>query len=419
MVKLNNIYLLKKWLSRQVCSDDYRIFKLFLLHSKREENNFSIFKERLKTFFRIIKMPIYLKIEVKDTDNIVYGSTDNIKIKNYIEHYDKKNNLFFLSDSILEPIYIKSTSDIFRFFKNYSLVIRDLLFLLIMFNKISTKELSYFLYLKVKILQYNPKKLYLISTHNINSNLLTFFSTNCLKIDTDFVIGAMNMQARYAYYNNVRLCYISKIVRLKQESFMKIGWTKVENTQVLISGNMEQIIKKENIKDFLYDVGMYSSGIWARNGLARSYNIDEIKKNKEHYRKDIYAKIEMIILTKIVEMAKKYNFTLKIYLHPYEKEIIKKYNIYPPFWNFKDLDNIYLDADLLIKNDFFETKIGIVMLSTIFQDRWNDDLYTLCFDPKNKKKIDHIKLKYLGKYKNYGFRNLKELEQKILENLNK
>lgn len=414
----NDVKLLEKWIYKQVCSNDYRIFRLFLLHSKREKNTFNIFQEKVKTFLRILKMPLYLRIGTKLTQNIAYASSSNKKkVISYIESYDNKKDIFFLSSSIFDPIYISSFSDIFRFIKNYLSALKDIFLLLVLSTQVSTKELSYFLYLKVKILQYKPEKLYLYSTQELNSNLLTFFSANCLKIDTDIIIGTMEMKQRYAYYSDVRLCYMSRITKIQQESFMKIGWTKVKDIEILITGNIEQIVKGDKGNESLYDIGFFSSGFWARSGLWRANDIEKIKRNKEEYCKNIYAKIEMIILGSIVRLAKQYNFTFKIYLHPYEKELIKKYNIYPPFWNLQNEYNICIDDNISIKNNFFEAKIGIVMMSSIFQDRWDNHLYTLCFDPKNKKKMDHIRLKYLGDYSKYGFKNIKELEEKILNKL--
>ncbi len=419
MKYFTSLKYLKNWVNCQVCNDDYRITKQLLSTLKREENSTAIVKDRIKTFLRILKMPLCLKIEKKNTKNIVYDSYGSkpVIIK-YIKNYDNRGKLFFLSTSVTEPIYVNSIIDFLRFVKYYLFALKDTLFLISIFNKISTKEFSYYIYLKTKILLYSPQKIYVWAPRAPEANLIALFFSNCKKIKIDMIMGG-NLQffQRYGSYQNVKLCFTSMITEEEYKSFCKIGWINSNNVEILITGNVEQINRDKNMNSFLYDVGMYSSAIWARDGLERCYNKDKIIKNKENYCKNPYAKIEMIILNNLIIMAKKYNFSLKIYLHPYEKELINTYNIYPPYWDYIDCKNISIDRDLTNKNDFYDVKVAIVLMSAIFYDRWDKNLVTLCFDTKKIKNMIGVPLKYLGVYSKYGFKNLKELEQKTINQL--
>jgi len=417
----NSLQSLHHWVNNQICSNDYRIFKLLLSGIKRENSCLLILKDRVKTYLRVLKMPLYLKVEKKVIKAIVCDSLSGQAVmKKYIKNYDNEKELFFLSTSITEPIYINSIKDFLRFMKYYLIALKDASFLVIIFNKISTKEFSHYLYLKTKILLYKPKKIYLVAPRSPELNLIGLFFSNCKKVKIDMIIGGnLEVNQRYGYYSNVRLCFTSKITQEEYKSFHKIGWINSDNVNVIVTGDTAQIEKQKNTNNFLYDVGVYSSGIWARNGLARCYNIDEIKENKDNYCKNTHAKIEMVTLSNLISMAKKYNFSLRIYLHPYEKELINTYSIYPPYWDHIDNENITIDRNLLHKNNFYEVKIGIVLMSAIFYDRWNKDLITLCFNTKKVKNMVGIPLKYLGKYSKYGFKNIKELEKKVLYQLKK
>lgn len=421
MIYFNTINPLKRWINQQVCCNDYRIFKLLLINLKREDNCINIVKDRLKTFLRVLKMPLYLRIGKQITKNIVCSSSNKEqKIEDYIKNYDNVDNLFFISTFITDRIYIDSIGSFFRFIKYYIIIVKDTFLLTLIFNKLSTRQFSIFLYLKIKIYIYRPEKIYIVSPRNPEFNLIALCFSNCDNINIDLINGVlMNTYQRYGFYNRVRLCFISKVSLAEYEALTKIGWIKSQNVQTLVTGNIEQIKKQDQHSSFLFDVGFYSSGIWARNGVNRTYDLDNIKQNKKEYHKNIYAKIEMIVLYNLIKFAKKYNFKLIIYLHPYEKDVINQFGIYPPYWNKGNGSTIIIDNNLIEKNNFFETEIGIVINSTIFYDRWDNDLITLCYYPKRNNKLVLIPLKYLGKYSKYGFKNLKELEQKIVNVLHK
>jgi len=58
---------------------------------------------------------------------------------------------------------------------------------------------------------------------------------------------------------------------------------------------------------------------------------------------------------------------------------------------------------------------GILLTSTIFNDRWEYDLFTLRYDMSGNTSWSEIPQRYLGKYSNCNFKNQEELEEKLVD----
>ena len=73
----------------------------------------------------------------------------------------------------------------------------------------------------------------------------------------------------------------------------------------------------------------------------------------------------------IQELKEKYNFRVKLYLHPYERMLLHEYKITVPYLN--QLIEAHIDIDDSAGRSIdklYECKIGVSLFSTIIADRW-------------------------------------------------
>jgi hypothetical protein len=182
--------------------------------------------------------------------------------------------------------------------------------------------------------------------------------------------------------NNLCICFANNLYQEEYKSFKQTGWIKDKNVTYSIGGN-EFLITNKVVNTFKYDIGFFSSAYWARrDGLYADNNIIALKNSI--YVNNLYSKREIIILKNIIKISKKYKYKLKIYLHPYEKRLINKYNIYPPYWDLINLESLSTDISLG-SNNFYEPKVAVLLQSSIFYDRWENNLFTLCYQFKKSK----------------------------------
>ena len=79
-----------------------------------------------------------------------------------------------------------------------------------------------------------------------------------------------------------------------------------------------------------YDIGIYSSGHWARiDGLYRTLDIKRIK-NGEFLNNSLNILFKEIVL-KICKIANQNNLTVMVYLHPFEKILYHDHGLKPPY----------------------------------------------------------------------------------------
>jgi len=411
-----NLNQLKVLLYRETSIKNYRLFKTYYLMVKKNLSISNIIKDRLELIIRILIMPLFIRLNNQTKyDYYIIDKEDNYLLrKSYILNYSeiKNKNIGLLDSNLKSKIYINSINDLYKFFKAYFYALFNILRISILPFNLSLLQLSNFYYLKVKLEILSPKKIYLFYSYLPQTYLLSLYASNKMKIEVDYIISNMiNEYLRYSYFENIQLCFANKVYCEEYKNIKKIGWISDKNTKYLITGN-EFLINKSFNKN-KYSIGFFSSGYWARKeGLYADGNITALK-NKE-YENNFYSKIEQIILKYIIKFTTKHNLSLKIYLHPYEKRLIHTYSIYPPYWIFLDsfTESIFINDE---KNDFYEPEVGVLLQSSIFYDRQDKELPTFCFQFKQPKNKLQIPLKYLDKYKIYGFSNLKSLEASLLK----
>ncbi len=118
----------------------------------------------------------------------------------------------------------------------------------------------------------------------------------------------------------------------------------------------------------LYDLGFFSSGDWAReDGLYRARDIEAVRAGR--YRGSVYERCAEEVLRWLAEYAATQRRTLRIYLHPYERELLNEHGIWPPYSGLADGEYISMDVQPgHSRGGFFEVDVAIALRSsTIWQ----------------------------------------------------
>lgn len=241
--------------------------------------------------------------------------------------------------------------------------------------------------------------------------LLSQEKTNQNKINYIYEPTPLFNAQRLDYHKNSRIIFTSKVLLNEVSEYASRNMLTLDNCEQEYWGNMYEIPPKKEIPGPKYELGFYSSAWWARDGNIRVY--DKEKLMNGHFLNTKEAKTEI----KIIEAINSTTNEFKIYLHPFEKELIKKFEIYPPFWE-KYKDKISLELDEIVSN-LFEPRIAVVQSSSTLYERLDYDLPTFfCTNEKLIGGTSTLKEGYIpDEYKNFAYKTTEELAEKLKDYL--
>lgn len=405
--------------------NDYRALRLSLLKIavKIKDNGLTInrsyiLKDRIKFYLKTVLLLFAIRFKKrKAAGNGVYfiehdfdKETTEAR-KEYINHFYKKESTFIYYK---KDICVSSFGDFLKFIKLY-------------FRFSFMAFLSLFDCSRIPLYQVFPifgdilmlemldvKELFFFNQHSLSHYLVHLYLARRKDIQVFYNLGNSSLYdlKRYGYFNRASLVFASKIHMDEFSSYEKIGWIKQDECRSFVWGNefAGAILKME--KELKYDLGYFSTGIWAVNdNLAQEHDL-EVLKSGELLKTDHWKRVDAVLKV-LVEIARKHKKTLKLYLHPYEKKLALEHGIYPPYWEYVDNELIFAtDPAGETRSNFFEAKIGITYFSSIFYDRMNYDLPTYFYcSPELPATRFGV---YLKSYAYLQFSDAESLKEKIL-----
>lgn len=260
-----------------------------------------------------------------------------------------------------------------------------------------------------------PKKVFLFQMYDtstyLTALLLQYKHSNVYLSASNSIIFPFN---RYTYLENVSIILCNEYQKKEVANYQNFGWFKAKET---LYWGVEEILEhnKIEVKEPKIDIGIYSTGFWARKGLNREQNIDAIR-NYTHIENPLYILFIKIIET-IIEIQETTDISVKIYTHPIERTWYNEHNIKPPYMEFAEKNKI--EVDLSTGNSLsklYEVKIGIGTISTVMLDRWYHELVSLIYYNVEREK-DFYRPKYLGNYSENFYQEHHELKPLILKKL--
>ena len=101
--------------------------------------------------------------------------------------------------------------------------------------------------------------------------------------------------------------------------------------------------------------------------LYRARDIEAVRAGR--YRGSVYERCAEEVLRWLAEYAATQRRTLRIYLHPYERELLNEHGIWPPYSGLADGEYISMDVQPgHSRGGFFEVDVAIALRSsTIWQ----------------------------------------------------
>jgi len=237
-------------------------------------------------------------------------------------------------------------------------------------------------------------------------------------VDVLYITGSASFyyNRRYIYLPNVTLVSCCLVQYKEINSLIEKGCIIIKD-KLLGNPLFDQSAMKD-FNNFSYDIGIYSSGEWAReDGLLRSYDYKRIRSG--HFCKNPYYAIFLSILKTVIDLINSRKIKAKLYFHPHEKDLYNNHGIIPPYVGTLEKNGIAFsfsdeESTLLLR----ESKIGVAVLSTIIYERLGLGLDGYLYYNSNKDFIsDFFNPSLLGDFKKYFFKDIEELKKKIIDSL--
>jgi len=220
---------------------------------------------------------------------------------------------------------------------------------------------------------------------------------------------------RYLYHPNLDLKLCSRIQETESKFYMELGWMKVGNMELW---GLEEADVMDNLKraESTVDIGVYSSGFWARTELGwRVEDVERIRRGE--FLGNRWYRILLDILDACAALKRDYpQLKVKVYPHPLELTLLRNHDIVMPYAEFVQREGfeLSLDGDNSLER-FYEAKIGLASQSTIIFDRLHHGLDSYFY--AGKENWTSIDMRYLGEFSRFGFGSSEELKDKLKQNL--
>lgn len=208
---------------------------------------------------------------------------------------------------------------------------------------------------------------------------------------------------RYSYFPECIVGICADYQRVEIDNYIKKGWFVCK--EVRMTGFEEyDLIKDIKPTSPIYDIGVYSSGWWARkDGMYQVTDVEEIRSMK--YCNNKYQQNFVDILNTLGPYCKEKKLRVIVYPHPYERRLRNDYGIDCPYRGILNEYGFAFDDDHSTSSisKIYDCKIGVGIASTIVAQRWSLGLKAISlYDDLIAEWVD---INYLGKYKQFFFKD--------------
>ena len=163
------------------------------------------------------------------------------------------------------------------------------------------------------------------------------------------------------------------------------------------------------------ELGYFSSGMWARiGGLARTDDIDGIAAGR--YADNVFYRKTEEILSAMADLAREREWRMVIYLHPYERLLLKQHGIEPPYASLADGVHVVLDtAEGSSRPRMWEPIAAVSLQSTFIWERLDAGLsrsYVYRFEDQSLNGFDP---EALGPFAGVWFSDMHTLRERLVD----
>jgi hypothetical protein len=405
-----------KWLTG--CSDS-RVLKAYINITKHNKIHTSKYKwmERFIFFGICLLYPVNSRIKIckgKIVKHLLIGANENEEVKKIYCSFIQENigghveNCYWKDKNCLNDM-----ADVLLYVKIWMRLVIVGIFGLFLSSDFRLIPLYKFYIYVLKVRLCRPESVFIFDYSQVENYLLSLVLIKYTKVTYIPSNSCLYEYMRYGYYENIDI--IMSLPQIEEyKSYIGIGWLKVNNVTIKKTKPLFNCYIKKFDRIQLYDLAFYGSGEWARyNGMFRLNKLDDIIANSRIG--NVYSDLNDVLISFLFAYANKNSVSFKVYLHPYEKELIKKYNLYPPILSKLKSNNFYVsdDYDSPMSN-LYEAKIGVVTTSSVLYDRYQCGLEAYYYSALNQNSAYSHEWfydpRYLPLYKDYAFTNTNELK---------
>jgi hypothetical protein len=164
-----------------------------------------------------------------------------------------------------------------------------------------------------------------------------------------------------------------------------------------------------------YDIGFIASGDWAReNGMTWARDIERVRAGE--YRGNVYERHSQMVLDALVAYAQSRSRTLRIYMHPYERRLLRDHGIEPPYRSIADGGLITIDDRPGDSHDaFYEMDVAVALRSGLIWQRVDLGLDRSFMYDFEDRSLGNVLREALGEYQHIMFASIEELYARLDE----
>lgn len=410
-----------KLIKKKIDGNSVKVYKAYRLRIKAKLPNLGkkhdyslkkIAKDRFLLLARTVAFIFKVKIKIDDGDHFFLtrenDPTSIAKRKKFIDYKTATDSRHI---DWRKEVVINSFSDLPSLLMGYFKNIMNAVLLALDFSPIYYIEVADYLNYSLMLKKKTDCNLYLFFHISPSLYLLSQEKSNNYKIHYIYEPTPLFNAQRLDHHKESTIIFTSKVLLNEVSEYTKRGMLTLENCDQEYWGNMFEIPPRKEAPSPQFKLGFYSSAWWARDGNIRVYDKEKLRSGYLLNTRE--AETER----KIIEAISSITSEFKIYLHPFEKELIKKFDIYPPFWE-EYKDRITLELDKIV-SDLFEPQIAVVQSSSTLYERLDFDLPTFfCTNENLIGGTCTLKEGYIPEeYKKFSYQTTEELAEKLKDYL--
>ncbi len=221
---------------------------------------------------------------------------------------------------------------------------------------------------------------------------------------------------RYLYNPKADLKICSKVQVAETEAYRKHGWMQVRSVELW---GLEEAIVYDKLTPTppIYDIGIYSSGGWARtHDLWRASDLTILRKGG-YLDNPLYLQLG-VILEVVCALKREYpQLQVGFYMHPHELNLYHKHGIQPPYLPLLEANGIHYALESQNSQaSIYEPKLAVAVSSTILFDRLHLGLQSFFYAGKAVPKV-LTDVRYIGEMAKLGYYDGTELREMMLREL--
>lgn len=217
---------------------------------------------------------------------------------------------------------------------------------------------------------------------------------------------------RYNYNPRAHLKLCSRVQEAETHHYQNLGWMRFKS--VTLWG-----LEESKVIDALpptqprYDIGIYSSGCWARTkDFWRAEDLNAVRAYK-YIDNPMYLYF-LPIMQEVIALKHALGLKVKVYFHPFEARLFYKDGIRPPYIDLLEANGVDYEVEGKSSLDnFYESRIAVSVSSTIIFDRLHYGLPAYYYAGDGIPRYT-IADQYIGRFRDYRFVDLKEMRAKLV-----